>query len=152
MDINLDDPENTGADTGTTDTTGTTDDTTPPMTEEECPDVGCVFVFISPIPGSTVIINGTKAEDGLKRDTHMLTFAPVGEKKPHPILIDAMYTDFGMIVTDDPKVAWVMNQAIARGGAQYFHYDPNNPAHTKFSPEIYAIETPDQLGMGITLQ
>ena len=111
--------------------------------EEVCPPVGCVYVFISPIPGSTVVVNGTKARDGLLRDVAMINFAPVGEKKPHPILIDAMYTDWGMYVTDDPKLAYVLNKSIAKGNAQFFHYCPDDPAHQIFSPEVYSIAMPE---------
>ena len=122
-----------------------------PDVEEVCEPPKCVYVFISPIPCSTVIINGTVREDGLKRDTFSLTFAPVGEKKAHPIIIDALYTDFGMLVTDDPKVAWVLQESIKKGNAHYFHYNPNDPHHQKFSPEVYAIETPDMMGHTLTL-
>nr|CAA6830187.1 MAG: Unknown protein [uncultured Thiotrichaceae bacterium] len=122
-----------------------------PDVEEVCEPPKCVYVFISPIPCSTVIINGTVREDGLKRDTFSLTFAPVGEKKPHPIIIDALYTDFGMLVTDDPKVAWVLQESIKKGNAHFFHYNPNDPHHQKFSPEVYAIETPDMMGHTLTL-
>lgn len=115
---------------------------TAPVEDEECPPVGCVYVFISPIPGSTVVINGTKERDGLLEDCSMLHFTPVGEKKVHPILIDAMYTDYGMIVTHDPKLAWVLNKSIQKGNAQFFHYNPNDPAHQTFQPEVHAIQVP----------
>lgn len=122
-----------------TDTGEEGDDTVDP----ECPAVGCVFVFISPVPGSTVVVNGTKARDGLKRDVFSITFSPVGERKPHPIILDCLYTDFGMYVTDDPKLAHVLNKSIAKGNAQYFHYCPTDPAHAQFHPEVYSIATPD---------
>lgn len=128
------------------------EDETPTTEDEEvCPPVGCVYIFISQYPGSQVFINGTKKEDGLKRDTFSLTFAPVGERKNHPIILNAMYTDWGMIVTDDPKVAYAMNASIAKGNAQYFHYNPNDPEQMKFSPEVYSIATPDMLPNTITL-
>ena len=124
----------------------------PCLPENECPTVDCVYVFISAIPGSQVVINGKKDRDGLKRDVGTICFAPVGERKPHPIIDGAMYTDFGMYVTDDPKVAWVLNQSIAKGNAQYFHYCDSDPAHTAmFQPEVYAIATPGN-GADITLQ
>lgn len=107
------------------------------------------FVFISAIPGSTVLINGSAKKDGLKRDVGMIHFAPVGDRKVHPIIDGAMYTDFGMYVTDDPKVAWALNQSILKGNAQYFAYNPNNPVHTaNFQPELYAIETPAAVALG----
>ena len=123
----------------------TVNDPTSPDPQEDPCEIGCVFVFISAVPGSTVVVNGTKADDGLKRDVFSITFSPVGERKPHPIILDCLYTDFGMYVTDDPKLAWVLNKSIAKGNAQYFHYCPDDAAHAQFHPEVYAIATPDKM-------
>lgn len=146
MDLNLNmgtTPKKEEGETVTTATKATTD--VSPTEDNGIVTEGslCVYVFISAIPGSTVLINGTKKHDGLKRDVGMIHFAPVGERKPHPIIDNAMYTDFGMYVTDDPKVAWVLNQSIEKGNAQYFAYCPTNEDHVAmFQPEVYAIETP----------
>ena len=130
-------------------TEGVMEDT--PEMVDECTAPSCVFVFISAIPGSTVLINGNAKEDGLKRDIGTIHFAPVGERKPHPIIDGAMHTDFGAYATDDPKVAWVLNQSIAKGNAQFFAYCPTDPAHAaQFQPEVYAIKIPGH-GADITL-
>ena len=146
MDINFnlgDTPKKEEGDTVTESTATPVEDNTEADGSTTMESGLCVFVFISAIPGSTVLINGTKKHDGLKRDVNMIHFAPVGERKPHPIIDSAMYTDFGMYVTDDPKVAWVLNQSIQKGNAQYFAYCPTNEDHVAmFKPEVYAIETP----------
>jgi len=117
------------------------------ITTQGCDDncVGKAYVFISAVPGSTVVINGTKA-DGLKRDVFSITFSPVGERKAHPIILGSLYTDFGMYATDDPVIASVLMRSIEKGNAQFFQYCEDNPSHAQFDPKVYAIETPQPIG------
>ena len=105
----------------------------------DCPT--CTWVFITTVPGSQVLINGTKDGDGLLEDTFMITFQPAGEKKPHPIILDALHTDFGVYATRDPKIATVLNKSIAKGNAQYHAYDPADPCLAGFDVKAY-LELP----------
>jgi hypothetical protein len=106
-----------------------------PDSTKDCPS--CTWVFISTVPGSQVILNGTKREDGLLEDTFMITFQPAGERKPHPIIIDALYTDFGVYATRDPKIASALKRAIDRGNAQYHLYSPDDPCLDGFDVKAY---------------
>lgn len=108
-------------------------------TEASCPT--CTWVFITTVPGSQVLINGTKADDGLLEDTFMITFQPAGEKKPHPIILDALHTDFGIYATRDPKIATVLMKSIAKGNAQYHAYNPEDPCLAGFDVKAY-LELP----------
>lgn len=78
MDIKLpenklveDEPTTTSADTSLT------EDTAGETPTDDCVLPDCVYVFITPIPGSIVVINGTKKRDGLLQAFYTLHYPAV---------------------------------------------------------------------------